>query len=92
MDNEDKINDLDNNFYPLPLETTIFKEYKIISVRENIGDIYNNSLLNKFLNVENMSDNFSDYIYYLNLNIAINFSNFNFKNKIYMITKFIMQI
>ena len=81
MDNEDKINDLDNNFYPLPIETTIFKEYKIISVRENIGDIYNNSLLNKFLNVENMSDNFSDYIYYLNLNIAINFSNFNFKNK-----------
>lgn len=81
LDNTSKINDLDNNFYPETLDVNIFKEFKIISVRENIGDIYNNSLLNKFSKVNNISSNYSSYLYYLNLNIAIDFSNFDFKNK-----------
>ena len=81
LDNTSKINDLDNNFYPETTDVNIFKEYKIISVRDNIGDIYNNSLLNKFSKVKNISQNYSEYVYYLNLNIGINFSNFDFKNK-----------
>lgn len=81
LDNTSKINDLNNNFYPETLDVNIFKEYKIISVRDNIGDIYNNSLLNKFSKVVNISNNYSEYVYYLNLNIGIDFSNFDFKNK-----------
>lgn len=80
LDNPDKLNSLSSNFYPLPIEQEIFNNYKKISVIENIGDIYNNSLHNKFLNLDSVPQNYRDYLYYLNLTIDLDLSNLNLKD------------
>lgn len=80
IDNETKIKNLNINFYPENLEKTIFNSYKFLTVRENIGEIYNNSLITKFEEVGNIL-HYSEYLYYLNLNINLNFSGFDFSNK-----------
>ena len=74
------------------LNNEIFQNYKKISVNENIGDIYNNSLHDKFLNLESTPEKYRDYLYYLNLTIDLDLSNLNLKNSFFMIIKFLMQI
>ena len=72
IDNNTKIKNLSINFYPENLEKTIFNSYKFLTVRENIGEIYNISLIDKFSNLENIT-HYSEYLYYLNLNINLIF-------------------
>ena len=69
------INNLNTNHIPNQLYSNIFDAFKIISVRENIGDIYNTDLHNKFSTIQGISSKYKEYLYFLNITIGLDLSN-----------------